>query len=115
MSNHVQCILCLGGIHPKDKDCILVSLIIFGSEFPSDSIGVNVLHKASSKVRDECEWEVAWSAIVDINGVSCSDGTELGVSFLDGGDRGLWFIDKAKPRKGESESVDIEEIFERFL
>ena len=93
----------------------MVSLIIFGGEFPSDSVRVNVLRKASSKVGNECEWEVAWSAVVNINGVSCSDSTELGVSSLNGGDRGLWFVDEAKPGKGESESVDIEEIFERFL
>ena len=97
------------------KDCVLGSLIIFGSEFLSDSVLVNVLCETSFKIRDRCKGEVTWSAIVDINGVSSLDGTDLGVSSLDGGDRGLWFVDETKPGKGVSESVDVKEIFKMFL
>ena len=115
MSNCVQHVLGWDGVGPKNEDRILGFLVVFGSEFLSNSVGVNILHEASSKIGDRCTWEVAWSAIIDINGISGLDGTELGVSSLDGGDRGLWFIDKAKPGKGESESVDVKEIFEMFL
>ena len=81
----------------------------------SDSVCVDILCEALPKIGDRCKWEVAWSAVIDINGVSGSDNTELGVSSLSGGYRGLWFIDEAKPGKGISKSVDIKEIFKMFL
>ena len=115
MSNCIQCVLVWGGVDPKDKDCVLGSLIVFGSKLLSDSVWVDVLHEASSKIRDRCDWEVAWSAIVNINGVSSSDDAEFRVSSLDGGDGGLQFIDEANPWKEASKSVNVEEIFKIFL
>ena len=59
-------------------------------------------------------WEIAWSPIVDVNGISSLEDVDSWISNCR--DRGPWFVDKAKPGKGESKSVDkVEEIFAMLM
>ena len=59
-------------------------------------------------------WEIAWSPIVDVNGISGSKNVDSWIYNC--GDWGSWFIDEAKPRKGESESInEVKEIFTILL
>ena len=92
----------------------MTPLVTFLDKFPSDSFRVDVSGELSSKIGDKCAWEIAWSPVVDVNGISCSEDIDSWVS--NSGDRGPWFVDEAKPRKGESKSVDeVEEIFAMLL
>ena len=59
-------------------------------------------------------WEIAWSPIVDVNGISSLEDVDSWISNC--GDRGSWFVNEAKPRKGESKSVNkVKEIFAVLL
>ena len=81
----------------------------------SESIWVNDFWEGFSKIRDKFEWEVTWSAVVDINGVSSLDSGEFRVFSFGDGDRCLWFVNKAKSIEGVSKSADLREIFGIFL
>ena len=92
----------------------MTSLVTFLNKFPSDSFGVNVFGEFSSKIGDKCAWEIAWSSIVNIDGISGLENVDSWVSNC--GDQGPWFVNEAKPGKGESESIDeVEEIFTMLL
>ena len=90
-------------------------LLIFTGEFVSDSVVVNNFWEGSSKIGDKCKWEVAWSSIVDINGISGSDGVKLWMISFNDKDRDLWFINEAEFIEWESKYVDVKEIFKVFL
>ena len=63
----IQRVLVRGDIGPKNKDCVVTSLVTFLNEFPSDSFRVNVSGELPSKIGDKCMWEIGWSSIVDVN------------------------------------------------
>ena len=66
----VQCVLVRGGVGPKDEDHVVASLVTFLNEFPSDSFQVDVSGELLSKISDKCAWEIGWSPVVDVNGIS---------------------------------------------
>ena len=92
----------------------MTSLVTFLDKFPSDSFWIDVLGELSSEISDKYVWEIAWSPIVNVNGISGSKNVDSWIS--DCGDRGPWFVDEAKPGKGESKSIDeVKEIFAMLL
>ena len=92
----------------------MTPLFTFLNKFPSDSFRIDISCEVSSKIGDMCAWEIAWSPVVDVNGISGSKNMDSWISNC--GDRGPWFVDEAKPRKGESKSIDeVKEIFAMLL
>ena len=73
----IQRVLVRGGVGPKNEDCVVTSLVAFLDEFPSDSFRVDVSGELSSKIGNKCAWEIAWSSIVDISGISCSKNGDI--------------------------------------
>ena len=55
---------------PKNKDCIVTPLFAFLNKFSSNSFRIDISSEFSSKISDKCAWEIAWSSIIDINGIS---------------------------------------------
>ena len=110
----VQRVLVRDEVGLKNEDCVVASLVTLFNEFPSNFFDVNVSGELLSKIGDKCVWKVGWSPVVDVDRISGLKNGEVRASSC--GDWGSGFVDKAKPGKRESESVDeVEEIFVVFL
>ena len=114
MSKRIQRILVRGGVGPKNEDHVVTSLVTLVDKFSSDSFRVEVSGELPSEIGDTCVWEIGRSSIINVNGISGPNNSDIRASRCR--DWGSWFVGKAKPGKRESKSIDeVEEIFTMLL